>query len=103
MSTTELIEIAQECGAEVTSCHQILGALEMRITPAILQQFAQRIEAPHKQRISELEKDCEILQTNLDSALMQVKQLREALRKVSTNSLTCGCSAIADRVLEQTK
>lgn len=32
-------------------------------------------------KIAELEKDCEILQTNLDAALMQVKQLREALQK----------------------
>lgn len=32
--------------------------------------------------IAELEKDCEILQTNLDAALMQVKQLREALQLI---------------------
>ena len=31
-------------------------------------------------KIAELEKDCEILQTNLDAALMQVRQLREALQ-----------------------
>lgn len=37
-----------------------------------------------KQRIAELEKDCDILQTNLDAALMQVRQLREALHGITT-------------------
>ena len=78
MNTTELIEIARECGAHITYI-QGSGKQTAEFFMDELQQFAQRIEQPHLQRIAELEKDCEILQTNLDAALMQVKQLREAL------------------------
>lgn len=76
----DIIEIARECGAEIFS-----GAWcdpDIRVYyfwQFELEGFAQRIEQPLKQRIDELEKDCEILQTNLDAALMQVKQLRNAL------------------------
>jgi len=67
MNTTELIEIARECGNR--HAYTIYGYHPFSL--AELQQFAQRIEQPHKQRIAELEKDCEILQTNLDAALKE--------------------------------
>ena len=84
MNTTELIEIAKEC----CFSRQVVGDETALITfrSEQLQQLAQRIEAPHKQRIAELEKDCEILQTNLDAALMQVKQLREALHNAQEDA-----------------
>lgn len=64
MNTTELIEIARECGG---------FSHEYRPTAICFYhedftRFTKRIEAPHKQRIAELEKDCEILQTNYDAA-----------------------------------
>lgn len=59
-----------------------------------------------KKRIAELEKDCEILQTNLDAALMQVKQLREALCRCQGWVKAYGepeTKAIVCKALEQTK
>ena len=78
----DIIEIAKECGA--------LGFNTLEFTRAGLQQFAQRIEAPHKQRIAELEalvkgyrEDFEILSTTESATLRnrtkQIEQLREAL------------------------
>ena len=66
MNTTELIEIAREC----CFSRQVVGDETVLITfrSEQLQQFAQRIEAPHKQRIAELEKTCNILATNYDAA-----------------------------------
>ncbi len=54
MNTTELIEIARECGANIT---WIPGAEKQAVVFFVdeLQQFAQRIERPHLQRIAELE------------------------------------------------
>lgn len=99
MNTTELIEIARGLGA-----HHYLDTFEKECICFVteeLQQFAQRIEQPHKQRIAELEKDCDILATNYDAARRasrftadvadqaladlktaekQIEQLREALR-----------------------
>lgn len=52
MNTTELIEIARECGIKV------FGVPEdhyMIVCAKDLQEFAQRIEQPHLQRILELE------------------------------------------------
>lgn len=100
MNTTELIEIAKEC----CFSRQVVGDETALITfrSEQLQQLAQRIEAPHKQRIAELEKDCEILQTNLDAALMQVKQLREALQELMY-AHTDKAIALTIKALEETK
>lgn len=57
-------------------------------------------------KIAELEKDCEILQTNLDVALMQIKQLREALCRCQGWVEAYGepeTKAIVHKALEQTK
>ena len=51
MNTTELIEIARECFDDVEQDEQF----PWQATNAGLQQFAQRIERPHLQRIAELE------------------------------------------------
>lgn len=55
-----------------------------------------------KKRIAELEKDAEILQTNLDAALMQVKQLREALQELMY-AHTDKAIALTIKALEETK
>lgn len=113
MNTTELIEIAKEC----CFSRQVVGDETALITfrSEQLQQFAQRIEQPHLQQIAELEKDCEILQTNLDAALMQVKQLREALQELlhcpaihdvygdDKDEETHEAERIARKALEETK
>lgn len=55
---------------------------EERQANAVLTEENEKLIEVVRQRshkIAELEKDAEILQTNLDAALMQVKQLREAL------------------------
>lgn len=102
MNTPELIEIARELGA-----HHYLDTFEKECICFVteeLQQFVKRIEQPNKQRIAELEKDCEILQTNYDAARkasqfsadvadqaladlkcaeQQIAQLREALEKIA--------------------
>lgn len=88
----DIIEIAKECGIKRYTAENYEKEL---------QKFAQRIEAPHKQRIAELEKDCDILATNYDAARRasqfsadvadqaladlkaaekQIEQLREALQ-----------------------
>lgn len=57
MNTTELIEIARECCSypvKVSDYHWC-GEGEFIFTEAGLNAFAQRIEAPHLQRIAELE------------------------------------------------
>jgi len=57
MTTTELIEIARECCSypvKVSDYHWC-GEGEFIFTEAGLNAFAQRIEAPHKQRIEALE------------------------------------------------
>lgn len=78
MNTTELIEIAKEC----CFSRQVVGDETALITfrSEQLQQFAQRIEQPHKQRIAELEKDCDILATNYDAARKRIAQLEQALQ-----------------------
>ena len=53
-------------------------------------------------KIAELEKDTEILQTNLDAALMQVKQLREALQELMY-AHTDKAIALTSKALEETK
>lgn len=53
-------------------------------------------------KIAELEKDAEILQTNLDAALMQVKQLREALQELMY-AHTDKAIALTIKALEETK
>ncbi len=97
MNTTELIEIARECGALVldTAGFVHFDSAEQ------LQQFAQRIEQPHLQRILELtnraNKMADNLEqtekrlteiafkacANLDTKDTQIAKLREALREVS--------------------
>lgn len=95
----DIIELAQECGAHITYI-QGSGKQTAEFFMDELQQFAQRIEAPHLHRIAELEKDCDILATNYDAARRasqytadvadqvladlkaaekQIEQLREAL------------------------
>lgn len=100
----KLIEIAREC----TRYRHAYRAswLSQTYCPFHideLEKLAQRIEQPHKQRIAELEKDCDILATNYDAARRasqfsadvadqaladlkaaekQVEQLREALLKI---------------------
>lgn len=97
--TDNLIEIAKECGV-VTVIHPHVATFGEEQ----LQQFTMRIEKPHKQRIAELEKDCDILATNYDAARRasrfsadvadqaladlkaaenQIEQLREALEKIA--------------------
>lgn len=95
----DIIEIAKEYAVA-----QQVAELETAyytFTEPDLREFAQRIEAPHKQRIAELEKDCDILATNYDQARRasrftadvadqaladlkaaekQIEQLREALQ-----------------------
>ena len=53
MNTTELIEIAKECGAYVRE--DSTGVCTITADLVGLQQFAKRIEQPHLQRIAELE------------------------------------------------
>ena len=67
MNTTELIEIVKECCSypvKVSDYHWC-GEGEFIFTEAGLNAFAQRIEAPHLQRIAELEQ----LREALDDAL----------------------------------
>ena len=96
MNTTELIEIARELGA-----HHYLDTFEKECICFVteeLQQFAQRIEQPHLQRIAELtqraNKAADNLEqaekrlseiafkacANLDTKDTQIAQLREALQ-----------------------
>lgn len=96
MNTTELIEIARELGA-----HHYLDTFEKECICFVteeLQQFAQRIEQPNKQRIAELtdraNKIADNLEqaekrlseiafkacANLDTKDTQIAQLREALQ-----------------------
>lgn len=115
MKAEELIALAKECEACVETfsggdfCHVTFN------NESSFEQFAQRIEQPLQQRIAELEKDCEILQANLDVAPMQVKQLREALEKIAdfdgnwgpfpeTNKQWCAMTIVTAReALEGTK
>ena len=100
MNTTELIEIARECGGRYAYTNW--GYHPFSRTE--LQQFAQRIEAPHLQRIAELEK--------------QVEQLRKGLEKIAdldgnwgpfpeTNKHWCAMAVVTAREtlkeMEQTK
>lgn len=88
----DIIDIAKEYCVS----RQVVGNKTVLITfrSQQLQQFAQRIEQPHLQRIAELEQ--------------QVKQLREALRKAANQLTESGwnCGNLfeeIDNVLEQTK
>ena len=64
MNTTELIKIAREyCFLRHAAGDE---TVLLTFKPGQLQQFVQRIEQPHKQRIAELEN--------------QIEQLREALQ-----------------------
>lgn len=83
MNTTELIEIARDCKGVVIEQDNVYQADAGEIhffCADDLQQFAQRIEQPHKQRIAELEKDCDILATNYDAARKRIAQLEQALQ-----------------------
>ena len=131
MNTPELIEIARELGA-----HHYLDTFEKECICFVteeLQQFVQRIERPHLQRILELtqraEKVADSLEqaekrlteiafkacANLDTKDAQISQLREALEKIAdldgnwgpfpeTNKQWCAMVIVTAReALEETK
>lgn len=67
MDKNELIQVAREC--EIPN--SVIYADE-------IEKFAKRIRAGDKQRIAELEKDVDILQTNLDAALKRAADFEAA-------------------------
>lgn len=89
MNTTELIEIARECGAYTVDDGVVTTVI---FGEDELQQFAQRIEQPHLQRIAELEKHVE----QLREALCRCQVLVKAYGEPETKAIVC-------KALEQTK
>lgn len=116
MNTTELIEIAKEC-----------GNLYMDADDGDILQFAQRIEQPHLQRIAELEQlvlkntslierlmsDCRVYREGIERLELdgkekatQVEQLREALHRCKGFVEAYGepeSKSLVRKALEQTK
>lgn len=70
-----LVEVAAEICQLIDD-----GQPMLVIVDDVLRKFTQRIEAPHLQRIAELEKDCDILATNYDAARKRIAQLEHALQ-----------------------
>lgn len=110
MNTTELIEIARECGAEIY--HEGEPGHDknypwIQFMTNELQQFAQRIEQPLLDRIVEL---ANTANANLNAKDKQTEQLRDTLKRAwigfSCDDFKPGDSSLVDAMraaLEQTK
>lgn len=83
-----LLELVDQLNKKIDWQIEAISAQQAQIAEyAVLTEENEKLIEVIRQRshkIAELEKDAEILQTNLDAALMQVRQLRDELRKSYT-------------------